>query len=228
MTRTLSAASSLRIGVMQFPGSNCDVDCIDALKRHFNVTAKPIWHQDASLPKLDAIILPGGFSFGDYLRSGALAAHAPLMPQVKEFAEQGGAILGICNGFQILVEAQILPGVLLHNLSQTFICQFVHLKDRVGKILRAPIAHGEGRYWIDEAGLARLEEKNLIAYRYVTEDGRLDRSANPNGALANIAGIFSENQKVLGMMPHPERATDQIMGGSEDGLLIFKDFFERI
>ena len=228
MTTQLSSARSLRIGVMQFPGSNCDVDCMDALKRHFEISAIPVWHQDGKLPKLDGVVIPGGFSFGDYLRSGALAAHAPIMQDVKQFADQGGAVLGICNGFQILVEGQILPGVLLHNFSQKFICKVVHIKDASGKTLTMPIAHGEGRYWIDELGLSILERKNLIAYQYVNKDGQVDKASNPNGALANIAGIYSENKKVLGMMPHPERATDKVMGGSSDGLLVLKEFLSRI
>jgi phosphoribosylformylglycinamidine synthase subunit PurQ / glutaminase len=244
MIRQSSTVASLRVGVLQFPGSNCDADCIDALKRHFQIEATPIWHRDNKLPKLDAVILPGGFSFGDYLRSGALAAHSPVMQDVKEFAQKGGAILGICNGFQILVESQILPGVLLHNQSQTFICKTVHLKDCAndsdrdcakdtakdgpGSILTMPIAHGEGRFWIDEQGLARLEGDGMIAYRYTSPSGQVDQASNPNGAVGNIAGIFSKNKKVLGMMPHPERATDIVMGGSRDGLIVFRNFFDRI
>lgn len=228
MTAKPATFGSLRIGVLQFPGSNCDADCMDALKRHFDISPTPIWHQDARLPKLDGVVIPGGFSFGDYLRSGALAAHAPIMQDVKQFAERGGSILGICNGFQILVESQILPGILLHNLSQRFICRSVHIKDQMGRVLRMPIAHGEGRYWIDEMGLAHLEQNKLIAYQYVTEEGRAESAANPNGALANIAGIYSNNKKVLGMMPHPERATDQVMGGSNDGLVVLREFLGRI
>lgn len=223
-----SPVGDLCIGVMQFPGSNCDVDCMDALKRHFNIDAKRLWHDLRTLPKLDGVVIPGGFSFGDYLRSGALAAHAPIMTEVVKFAHRGGSVLGICNGFQILVESKLLPGVLLKNLSRRFICKQVSLVDSHNRILKMPIAHGEGRYWIDEYGLAKLEEKSSIAYQYVASSVGLDASANPNGSVANIAGIFSENKKVLGLMPHPERATDQIMGGSSDGLIVLREFLERI
>lgn len=223
-----SPVGNLCIGVMQFPGSNCDVDCMDALKRHFNIDAKPLWHDLRTLPKLDGVVIPGGFSFGDYLRSGALAAHAPIMAEVVKFAHRGGSVLGICNGFQILVESKLLPGVLLKNLSRRFICKQVSLVDSQNRILKMPIAHGEGRYWIDEYGLAKLEEKRSIAYQYVASSGGLDASENPNGSVANIAGIFSENKKVLGLMPHPERATDQIMGGGSDGLIVLREFLERI
>lgn len=223
-----SPVGNLSIGIMQFPGSNCDVDCMDALGRHFDIDAKPLWHDLRALPKLDGVVIPGGFSFGDYLRSGALAAHAPIMAEVIKFANRGGAVLGICNGFQILVESKLLPGVLLQNFSRRFICNQVSLVDHQNSVLKMPVAHGEGRYWIDEYGLAKLEEKGSIAYQYVDSNGGLSASANPNGSVANIAGIFSENKKVLGLMPHPERATDQIMGGSSDGLIVLREFLERI
>ncbi len=221
-------ASSLRVGVLQFPGSNCDADCVDALRRHFQIEAVLVWHQEKKLPKLDAVIIPGGFSFGDYLRSGALAAHAPVMLEVKKFAEKGGAVLGICNGFQILVESKILPGMLLHNLSQTFICKTVHLKDPAGNILTMPMAHGEGRFYVDKKALEVLNEEGLIAYQYCDLKGDVNEASNPNGAAANIAGLYSRNKKVLGMMPHPERATDVAMGGSKDGLVVLRNFIDRI
>lgn len=228
MKESTSSLGTLRIGIMQFPGSNCDTDCIDALNRHFGINAIAVWHQEKTLPKLDGIVIPGGFSFGDYLRSGALASHAPIMNEVKTFAKKGGAILGICNGFQILVESKILPGVLLRNQSRNFICKQVTLIDQSQRILKMPIAHGEGRYWIDELGLARLEDSGLVAYRYADDQRSVTPLSNPNGSVANIAGVFSDNKKVLGMMPHPERATDVIMGGSSDGLVILKEFLERI
>ena len=228
MSTRKSPVGSPRIGVIQFPGSNCDMDCIDAFARHFEIKAEPVWHQEASLPALDAVIIPGGFSFGDYLRSGALASHAPIMADVKKFAQMGGSILGICNGFQILTESQILPGALLHNLSQNFICRGVSLKGPNQEVLTMPIAHGEGRFWIDEMGLKHLEDSGSVAYRYCDESGRVSPDSNPNGAVANIAGIFSKNKKVLGMMPHPERATDVVMGGSADGLVVLKEFLARI
>ena len=227
-TKVAPLGSSPRVGVLQFPGSNCDTDCIDVLTRHLDANVSPIWYQETTLPPLDAVVVPGGFSFGDYLRSGALASHASIMTEVKKFVDRGGAVIGICNGFQILVESKILPGVLLHNMSQKFICDDVYLKDPSGKVLRMPIAHGEGRYWIDEPGRKSLEDKNLIAYRYTTAKGEITQSANPNGALGNIAGVFSPNKKVLGMMPHPERATDKVLGGSTDGLVVWQEFFSRI
>lgn len=228
MTTMSARLASLRVGVVQFPGSNCDQDLIDVLSRHFKITPLVIWHEVKSLPALDAVFIPGGFSFGDYLRSGALASHAPVMQAVKDFARSGGAVVGICNGFQILVEAQILPGMLLHNENLKFICKDVTLIDRSGRRLRMPIAHGEGRYFADQKTIDHLEAKGLVAYRYATEAGGISPEANPNGALGNIAGIVSENGRVLGMMPHPERATDLVTGGSTDGLVVLKDFLERV
>jgi phosphoribosylformylglycinamidine synthase len=228
MNKRISPVGTPRIGVMQFPGSNCDADCADALSRHFKIKVEVVWHQAAELPSLDAVIIPGGFSFGDYLRSGALAAHSPIMNDVKRFAERGGAVLGICNGFQILVETGLLPGVLLKNNSRTFICKKTTLINHNKKILKMPIAHGEGRYWIDEDGLLRLEGDGLVAFRYSDDYGVTGHAQNPNGSVANIAGVFSQNKKVLGLMPHPERATDKIMGGSDDGLVVLEEFIQRI
>ncbi len=225
---TKPAFGRLRVGVVQFPGSNCDDDCVDVLRRHYEINAVKIWHQDISLPKLDALILPGGFSFGDYLRSGALAAHAPIMDSIKSFAARGGHILGICNGFQILTESKLLPGVLLHNKSQKFLCTQTTIRSPKGPILKIPIAHAEGRFWIDEEGLRRLDDLDLIAYQYCTADGLIDIRANPNGSVANIAGVYSKDKKILGMMPHPERATDPVMGGSSDGISVINDFLQRI
>ena len=228
MSSRISPSGKLRVGVLQFPGSNCDADCVDTLKRHFEINAMRVWHQEASLPGLDAIIIPGGFSFGDYLRSGALAAHAPIMRDVKQFASRGGSVLGICNGFQILVESQMLPGALLHNTSLSFVCKTVHLREANGTVLKMPIAHGEGRYWIDERGLADMEDSGLIAYQYSNPLGSISLDFNPNGSVANIAGVMSHNKKILGMMPHPERATDVVMGGSDDGLTVWRSFLGRI
>ena len=233
MTR-VTAAGKTRIGLVQFPGSNCDMDCFDAFRRHFSVELQAVWHTERTLPSLDALVLPGGFSFGDYLRSGTLAAHAPIMPAVKSFVEKGGAVIGICNGFQILTESRLLPGALLRNESRSFICKFVNLvpgqgasvyqQQLAGANLRIPIAHGEGRYYIDQAGLKRLQDQGQIAFMYANENGQVSQAANPNGSVANIAGIVSENGRVLGMMPHPERATDVLMGGSADGLKILESF----
>jgi phosphoribosylformylglycinamidine synthase subunit PurQ / glutaminase len=220
--------SALRVGVVQFPGSNCDDDCVDALHRHFGLSAIKLWHTDSSFPKMDALILPGGFSYGDYLRSGALAAHSPIMAPIKSFARQGGAILGICNGFQILTESGLLPGALLLNSKLKFVCKTTTIKGVDGSVLSVPIAHGEGRYWVSEADLEKLEAEGQIAFKYCSPNGAVDGDCNPNGSVANIAGVYSRNRKVLGMMPHPERATDRILGGSEDGIKIFKDFFSQI
>ena len=228
MTNRSQTLDSMRVGVLQFPGSNCDADCLDTLTRHFKLKPVTVWHTEAKLPKLDAVVIPGGFSFGDYLRSGALASHSPIMADVKEFAARGGAIMGICNGFQILVESQILPGMLLHNESLKFICRDVYLKSNTGATMRMPIAHGEGRYYASSDVLAGLKKSDLIAYRYCDANGEITAGANPNGALQNIAGIYSSNKRVLGMMPHPERATDKVMGGSDDGLVIWREFLERV
>ena len=234
MTSRTSAVGKPRIGLVQFPGSNCDMDCFDVFRRHFGLELTPVWHTEKTLPPLDAVILPGGFSYGDYLRSGALAAHSPVMASVKEFVKKGGPVAGVCNGFQILTESHLLPGALLRNAGRKFVCKFVHLETSAGpstyqttlqrKISKVPIAHGEGRYYIDRDGLSRLKDKGQIVFRYSDERGDVSPDANPNGALDNIAGIVSENGRVLGMMPHPERATDKILGGSNDGLAIFEAF----
>jgi phosphoribosylformylglycinamidine synthase len=228
VTKRVSAVGAPRIGVIQFPGSNCDEDCVDAFARHFDIHAMRLWHQNTELPPVDALVIPGGFSFGDYLRSGALAAHSPMMQQVRKFASRGGPIIGICNGFQILTESHLLPGALLHNLSQRFICQQVIIKDDHGRQLSMPIAHGEGRYWLDEGSLRALEDEGRIAFQYCLPSGVTSFEANPNGSVANIAGVYSKNKKILGMMPHPERATDCLMGGSSDGLIVMSDFLNRI
>lgn len=215
-----------KIGLVQFPGSNCDMDVVDALKRHFNLPTTLVWHTETSLPQLDAVILPGGFSFGDYLRSGALASHSPVMAAVKDFAKAGGPVIGICNGFQVLTESHLLPGALLRNNSRKFICEYVELRagtgastyqrTLAGRSLKVPIAHGEGRYFIDPEGLKRLQDNGQVAFRY--------SGKNPNGSLDDIAGVVSDNGRVMGLMPHPERATDEVMGGSKDGLGIIEAF----
>lgn len=223
------------VGLIQFPGSNCDADCVDTMQRHFGIKTQLVWHTETALPKLDAIILPGGFSYGDYLRSGALASHSPVMAVVKEFVKKGGPVIGICNGFQILTESHLLPGALLRNNTRKFVCKYVALKGESGhsayssmmadKTLSIPIAHGEGRYYIDNDGLKRLKDNGQVVFRYSSIDGVVSESSNPNGSLENIAGIVSENGRVFGLMPHPERATDTVMGGSKDGLLIWQAFF---
>lgn len=228
MTHARLSLKSMRVGVLRFPGSNCDMDSIDALKRHFDISATPIWYGEEKLPQLDVVVVPGGFSFGDYLRSGALASHTPMMQGVKRFADNNGAVIGICNGFQILVETKILPGMLLHNDHLKFICKDVYLKDQKGKVLKMPIAHGEGRYYAEAHTIQSLLKDQLVAYRYCDAAGEISMAANPNGALENIAGIYSKNKRVLGMMPHPERATDKIMGGSNDGLQVWQEFLQGV
>ena len=232
--KRFTSTGAPRIGLIDFPGSNCDRDCLDAFSRHFGIKLQAVWHSERTLPKLDAVLLPGGFSYGDYLRSGALAAHSPIMVAVKNFVANGGPALGICNGFQILTESHLLPGALLRNQSRKFICKQVDLlagsgesvygRSLAGRRLRMPIAHGEGRYFIDDDGLRRLQDHGQVAFRYVDQSGAASAEANPNGTRDNIAGIVSENGRVLGLMPHPERATDLLVGGSADGLAILESF----
>jgi len=218
MPQRMSSLGNTKVGLIQFPGSNCDADCINGLAKYFGIKVQAVWHTESNLPALDALIIPGGFSYGDYLRSGALAAHSPIMDSVKEFAKKGGGVIGICNGFQILTEAHLLPGALLRNKNQKFICDFVTLKTG-SESYRIPIAHGEGRYVANDEDLKLLQQENLIAYRY---------SEDVNGSVENIAGIFSPNRKILGLMPHPERAMDKLLCGSDDGLKIWNHFFEQV
>lgn len=222
----------MKFGVVIFPGSNCDHDALHALSHNLGQTAVEIWHESEDLSGCDAILLPGGFSYGDYLRAGAIARFSPVMKSVRRFADGGGLVTGICNGFQILVEAGLLPGVLMRNANLQFVCRTVHLRVEtadspftnacsVGDILAVPIAHGEGRYYAGDDTIAQLERENRIAFRYVEPSGVESAGANPNGSLRNIAGILGEGRNVLGMMPHPERASDPAMG-STDGLAIFR------
>ena len=210
---------ALRFGIVVFPGSNCDHDSQYVAETILGQEAKLIWHKESSIGDVDLVILPGGFSYGDYLRCGALARFSPIMKDVVRFANNGGTVFGICNGFQILVEAGLLPGVLLRNQSLKFVCKYVHLKvensDTLftsrcvkGEVLEIPIAHGDGNYFADDDTLHRLEDGNQIVFRYCDPKGRITAEANPNGSLGNIAGIINESGNVLGMMPHPERASD--------------------
>jgi phosphoribosylformylglycinamidine synthase len=226
------SSSKHKIGIVQFPGSNCDQDCIETFDRVFGIKLKPIWHTETSLGKMDGIILPGGFSYGDYLRSGALATHSPVMKAVHDHAKKGGAIIGICNGFQILTEAQLLPGVLLTNESRRFVCKQVYLTSEKGKhkaqkslskVYKMPVAHGMGRFYINKDGMKKLKDKGQIWLKYVNESGKIVDDANPNGSLNSIAGIISENGKIMGLMPHPERAADGLLG-SDDGIEVLKAF----
>ncbi len=219
-------ASRVKFGVVVFPGSNCDHDAYYACKKILGQDAVFLWHKESDLQGCDAVILPGGFSYGDYLRCGAIARFSPVMKEVVRFARQGGTVMGICNGFQILLEAGLLPGVLLRNASLRFVCKYVNLRvenpdtrftgcRRRGEILSIPVAHGEGNYFTDPDTLARLEDEQRIVFRYCDVKGDATPAANPNGSLAGIAGIVNEQGNVLGMMPHPERACDPVLGHTD-------------
>jgi len=222
----------MRIAVLKFPGSNCDQDAFHALRDDLGIDADYVWHEETSLAGFDGVFVPGGFSYGDYLRCGAMASRAPVMAEVRKLAAAGAPIIGVCNGFQILCEAQLLPGALLLNERQKFLCQDVYLcaANRtspwtcgVQNVVRIPIAHGEGRYSIDEEGQRRLEDNGQIAFRYVNEFGELDPVSNVNGSTGAIAGVLNEAGNVLGLMPHPERAVRSSLG-STDGRLILEGF----
>jgi len=228
----------MKFGVVVFPGSNCDHDAFYALG---NVLQKPvefIWHQSQDLANSDAIILPGGFSYGDYLRTGAIARFSPVMKSVEKFANSGGLVLGVCNGFQILCEAGLLPGAMTRNSGLRFICRHVHIRveqtdapfsnaAEKGQILKIPIAHSDGNYNCDEATLAEIERNRQVIFRYTTPDGSSDDAGNPNGAVHNIAGICNRERNVAGLMPHPERAVEAALG-STDGLAIFRSMVEAL
>ncbi len=220
----------MKFGVIVFPGSNCDRDMIDALQQHLQQDVVALWHKDKNISmfsKTDCIILPGGFSYGDYLRCGAIAKFSPMMQSVITFANNGGHVLGVCNGFQILCESGLLPGALLRNSHQQFVCKNVFIKEATAEnstALKIPVAHGEGRYYIDDAGVENLEMHRQIIYRYCDEKGNINAASNPNGALHNIAGICNKNRNVFGMMPHPERACNTLLG-NVDGKQIFNHLF---
>lgn len=225
----------MKFGVVIFPGSNCDRDLIHVLENVVQAEVKVLWHKDRSLDGLstgDCVMLPGGFSYGDYLRSGAIARFSPIMQSVIEFANNGGMVMGICNGFQILCEAGLLPGALVRNRTQKFACKNVFILPQTKKSrltadldlaqpLKIPIAHGEGSFFADPATLKKLNDNNQVLFRYCNEKGVIDDASNPNGALENIAGICNEKRNVFGMMPHPERASEQALNNT-DGLLLFK------
>ena len=221
----------MKFGVVVFPGSNCDHDTYHVISKIVGQPVDFIWHKQDSVEGFDAIILPGGFSYGDYLRTGALARFSPVMQAVKNFADQGGLVIGICNGFQILCETGLLPGVLLRNRDLKFICEHVHVKVaninspyssayKSEQVLRIPVAHGDGNYFCDPATLAELEQQNRILFRYCDSAGAVSEAANINGSLNNIAGICNQQGNVLGLMPHPERAAEDTLG-SHDGLALF-------
>ena len=224
----------MKFGVVIFPGSNCDQDCLDVLGRVVQQPVVPLWHQRTSLSGCDAVVLPGGFSYGDYLRTGAVARFSPIMRAVSRFAADGGLVIGICNGFQILLESGLLPGAMLPNTGLKFICKFatcrVERTDtpftnrfREGQTVRMPIAHNEGRYTADPKTLRQVREQ--VVFRYCNADGQLEETANPNGSTGAIAGIINEAGNVMGMMPHPERAAESALG-SADGRLVFESMLE--
>ncbi len=222
----------MKFGVIVFPGSNCDHDAYHVISKHVGQPVDFIWHRDTNLSAYDAVIIPGGFSYGDYLRAGALARFSPVMASVREFAARGGLVLGICNGFQILCEAGLLPGALIRNRNLHFICEHIHVRvensntpftnelER-GTVLRIPIAHAEGNYVCDDETLSELQREERIIFRYTNERGEVTEEANPNGSRDSIAGICSHERNVLGMMPHPERACEDLLG-SADGRDIFR------
>ena len=228
----------MKFGVVVFPGSNCDHDTYHVIRKVLGAEALYIWHKETSLQIFDAIILPGGFSYGDYLRAGAVARFSPVMNEIIKFAKKGGPVLGICNGFQILLESGLLPGALIPNDGMRFLCQTVYLKVanaatpftqayEPGQVLRMPIAHYSGNYFADDELLKRLQDEGRIAFQYCDADGNVTTEANPNGSRFNIAGITNEYKNVLGMMPHPERASETLLG-SADGLKLFESLLEKV
>lgn len=226
----------MKFGVVTFPGSNCNQDTYHVLKEVMGFETVELWHKDTNLQGVDFVFLPGGFSYGDYLRSGSVARFSPIMEQVIKHANNGGYVMGICNGFQILCEAHLLPGVLLHNNSQKFICKNIHLRTEstnslitraLGKheVLKIPIAHAEGNYFARPETLSEMQEQDQILFKYCTESGEINETANPNGSQMNIAGICNKNRNVFGMMPHPERASESVLG-NEDGRKLFEGILE--
>ena len=228
----------MKFGVVVFPGSNCDHDTYHGVSKVIGQPVDFIWHRDATVGDCDAVILPGGFSYGDYLRTGAIARFSPVMGAVKEFASRGGIVMGFCNGFQILCEAGLLPGALMRNSNLKFICGHVNMRVETtdtpftvrcqrGQILSVPVAHGDGNYFCDAATLAELQRENRIIFRYSDANGVASVEANPNGSLDNIAGICNRERNVVGLMPHPERASEDILGSS-DGRIIFRSLADTL
>ncbi|KAA9355163.1 MULTISPECIES: phosphoribosylformylglycinamidine synthase subunit PurQ [Larkinella] len=227
----------MKFGVVVFPGSNCDDDAVDALRDQLKQDVVKLWHKDHDLQGCDFIILPGGFSYGDYLRTGAVARFSPIMNEVIKHAERGGYLMGICNGFQILAEARLVPGVLLRNTNQKYVCKNIYLRPQSKSVLltaglddrayKIPIAHGEGRYFIDADSLNELNDNDQIIFRYCDEAGNITDEANPNGSLDNIAGVANERKNVFGLMPHPERAADSLLGNT-DGRLILEQLLNTV
>ena len=228
----------MQAAIVVFPGSNRERDVFLALERSTGRPPTVVWHRESSLPKTDIIVIPGGFSYGDYLRCGAMAAQSPVMAEVKKRAAQGVPVLGICNGFQIVTEAGLLPGTLMRNSHLKFVCADVHLKVetsqslftnryQAGQVIKVPVAHAEGNYFADEDTLKKLEDRGQIAFRYCSADGTVGAGGNPNGSIRNIAGIFNETKTVMGLMPHPENAIEPMFGGS-DGKALFEGMVEAL
>jgi phosphoribosylformylglycinamidine synthase len=227
----------MNFGVVIFPGSNCDKDIISCIERTIDQKVIELWHKDTDLQNCDVIFLPGGFSFGDYLRSGAIAKFSPIMEKVIEFGKNGGYIIGICNGFQILTESGLLPGALLHNTSNKFICKNIFLKVNQSNtlvtnsyeknVIKIPIAHGEGRFFADENTMNSLKKNDQIIFKYCNSNGEVSEASNPNGSLENIAGICNKEKNIFGMMPHPERAADVLLSNT-DGVALFKSIMNYI
>jgi len=228
----------MNFAVIVFPGSNCDHDCAHAVSEGLGQDVRLIWHHETSLEGVDAVIVPGGFSYGDYLRTGAIAQFSPVMDAIKLFAAKGGLVLGICNGFQILLEVGLLPGVMMRNRDLSFICEDVYVKVenaatpftnacQSGQILKLPIAHAEGNYYTDPVTLSSLQANAQVVFRYCTADGQVSSEANPNGSLDNIAGIRNAAGNVLGIMPHPERCAETVLG-NQDGLLLFRSMVDAL
>lgn len=229
---------STTIGILVFPGSNCDHDAYHAMKHIMGAETRFLWHKDTDLSGIDFLIVPGGFSYGDYLRSGAIARFSPVMQAVSRYAEEGRPLMGICNGFQILLESGLLPGAMLHNEKLKFVCKDVYIRVESnqslftggltkGEVLKIPVSHGEGNYFIDQDGLSELQNNDQILFRYCDQDGKIAPESNFNGSVDSIAGIINKQGNVLGMMPHPERAMEKILG-KEDGLKIFESVFNSL
>jgi len=229
---------SVTFGVIVFPGSNCDHDAYHALAHVMNAKTKFLWHKDTELSDIDFLLIPGGFSYGDYLRSGAIARFSPIMQSVIDFAQKGGPVLGVCNGFQILLEAGLLPGAMLHNQQLRFVCKQTYIRCETsdtlftrnipkGDVLEVPVAHGEGNYFTDSDQLKQLQDNDQIIFRYCDREGQTTEEANFNGSIDNIAGICNTRRNILGMMPHPERAVEDILGSS-DGKRIFESVLNEL
>lgn len=225
-------------GVIVFPGSNCDHDAYHAMKNVLGCETKFLWHKDTDLSDIDFLIVPGGFSYGDYLRSGAIARFSPIMQEVIKFAHKGGPVMGICNGFQILLEAGLIPGAMMHNEKLRFVCKNIHIRCettaslftnslQMGQLFNIPVSHGEGNYFINQDGLNSLKDNDQVVFRYANSKGEISDEANFNGSIDNIAGIINTQRNVLGMMPHPERAMEKILG-SEDGKPIFESILNSL